>query len=75
MECEKLGKLGLEGLLLLENSGPIGQNYTHVSANGLHILCNEDSVLLGLIPKCIKALSKGEHRVLQVRRGTRWGRL
>ena len=64
MVCEKLGKLGLEGLLLLENSGLVGQNSTHVSAKGLHILCNEDAVLLGLIPECIKAISKGEHRVL-----------
>ena len=61
MECEKLG---LEGLLLLENSGLVGQNCTHVSAKGLHILCKEDSVLLGLIPEYIKAISKGEHRVL-----------
>ena len=50
MECEKLGKLGLEGLLLLENSGLVGQNCTHVSTKGLNILGNEDSVLLGLIP-------------------------
>ena len=64
MECEKLGKLGLKGLLLLENSGLVGQNCTHVSAKGLHILCNEDSVLPGLIPECIKAINKGEHRVL-----------
>ena len=64
MECEKLGNLGLEELLLLENSGLVGQNYTHVNAKGLHILCNEDSVLLGLIPECIKVISKGEHRVL-----------
>ena len=32
---------------------------------GLHILCDEDSVLLGLIPECVKTLSKGEHRVLE----------
>ena len=64
---KKLCKLGLEELLLLENSGLVGlvgQNRTHVSAKGLHILCKEDSVLLDLIPECIKALSKGEHRVL-----------
>ena len=59
-----MGKLGLEGLLLLENSGLVGQNCTHVSSKGLHILCDEDSVLLGLIPERIKAISKGEHRVL-----------
>ena len=64
MVGKKLHKLGLEGLLLLENSGLVGQNHTHVSAKGLHILCKEDSVLLGLIPECIKVLSKGEHRVL-----------
>ena len=57
-------KLGLKGVLLLENSGLIGQNCMHVSAKGLHILCNEDSELLGLIPECIKAISMGEHRVL-----------
>ena len=64
MVGKKLCKLGLEGLVLLKNSGLVGHNCTHVSAKGLHILCKEDSVLLGLIPECIKALSKGEHRVL-----------
>ena len=64
MVGKKLSKLGPEGQLLLKNSGLVGQNYTHVSAKGLHILCEEDSMLLGLIPECIKALSKGEHRVL-----------
>ena len=64
MEGLKLGKLSLDGLLLLENSGLVGQNCTHVNVKGLHILCNEESVLLGLIPECIKAISKGEHRVL-----------
>ena len=64
MVGKKLHKLGLEGLLLLENSGLVGQNCMHISAKGLHILSKEDSVLLGVIPECIKALSKGEHRVL-----------
>ena len=64
MVGKKLPKLGLEGLLLLENSCLVGQNRTHVSAKGLHILCKEDSVLLDLIPECVKALNKGEHRVL-----------
>ena len=63
MVGKKLRKLGLEGLLLLKDSGLVGQNCTHVSAKGLHIMCKEDSVLLGLIPECIKALSKGKHRV------------
>ena len=71
MVGKRLRKLGLEGLLLLKNSGLVGQNCMHVSAKGLHILCEEDSMLLGLIPECIKALNKGEHRVLQIRGGTR----
>ena len=58
MECEKLSKLSLEGLLLLKNSGLVGQHRTHISAKRLHILCDEDSVLLGLVLECIKALSK-----------------
>ena len=75
-----MSKLGLEGLLLLKNSGLVGQHRMHISAKRLHILCEEDSVLLGLIPEGIKALSKGEHRVLEVQgrtgvgclRGLRW---
>ena len=70
---KKLCKLGLERLLLLKNSGLVGQHRTHIRAKCLHILCDEDSVLLGLILECIKALSKGEHRVLEVRGGTRGG--
>ena len=50
MVGKKLRKLGLEGLVLLEKSSLVGQNHRHVSAKGLHILCKEDSVLLGLIP-------------------------
>ena len=64
MECEKLGELGLEGLLILENSRLVGQDGTHVSAEGLHVLGNEDSVLLCLVPKGIKAVNEREHRVL-----------
>ena len=64
MECEKLGNLGLEGLLLLENSGLVGQDCTHVSAKGLHVLGDEDLVLLGLILESIKTINEGKHRVL-----------
>ena len=64
MVGKKLHKLGLEGLLLLKNNGLVGQNRMHINSKCLHILCEEDSVLLGLIPECIKALNKGEHRVL-----------
>ena len=64
MESEKLGELGLEGLLILENGRLVSQEGTHVSAEGLHILGNEDSVLLSLFPKGIKAVNEGEHWVL-----------
>ena len=64
MEGKKLGEIVLEGLLILENSHLVSQNGTHVSPEGLHILGNEDSVLLGLIPESIEAVSEGEHRVL-----------
>ena len=63
MEDEKTGELVLEGLMIAENGGLDGQDSMHVSAEGLHILCNEDSVLLGLVPECIKAANEGEHRV------------
>ena len=66
MEGEELCDLGLQGLLLLKNDGLISQYSTHISMESLHILCNEDSVLLGLVPECIEALSKGEHRVLSI---------
>ena len=46
MECKELSKLSLEGLLLLKNSGLVGQHRTHISVKRLHILCDEDSVLL-----------------------------
>ena len=41
-----------------ENDGLIGQYSPHVSTESLYILCDEDPVLLGLIPECIEALSK-----------------
>ena len=64
MEGEQTGELVLEGLLIAENGGLVGQDSMHVSAEGLHILGNEDSVLLCLVPKGIKAVSESEHRVL-----------
>ena len=69
MECEILSKVGLQGLLLLKNSGLVGQHRMHISTKRLHVLCEEDSVLMGLVPEGIKALSKGEHRVFEVGSG------
>ena len=59
-----MGELVLEGLLISENGCLVSQDDTHVSSEGLHILVNEDSVLLGLILESIEAVSEGEHRVL-----------
>ena len=69
-----MGELGLEGLLLMENSVLVGQNCTHVSAKGLYVLGNEDSVLLCLILKGVKTVSDSEHRVLKIKCRTRWSR-
>ena len=41
----------------------VGQDCTHVSTKGLHVLGDEDLVLLGLIPESIKTISGGKHRV------------
>ena len=64
MESEKLGELVLEGLLISENGCLVSIDGTHFSSEGLHILGNEDSVLLGLVLESIEAVSEGEHWVL-----------
>ena len=40
----------LKGLLIAKDGLLISQDCAHVSSEGLHILADEDSVLLGLIP-------------------------
>ena len=75
MESENTGELVLKGLLIVENGHLISEDDVHVSSEGLHILGNEDSVLLGLVLEGIKAVSEGEHRVLQVRGRAGWGLL
>ena len=64
MENEKLGELVLEELLISKNGCLVSQDDTHVSSEGLHVLGNEDSVLLGLVPESIEDVSEGKHRVL-----------
>ena len=54
----------LEGLLISENGRLIRQDGTHVNVEGLHILGNEDSMVLGLVPESIVAVSEGDLRVL-----------
>ena len=58
MEGEKLCKLVLEGLLIAKDGRLVGQDYAHVSSKGLHILADEDSMLLGLIPVCLEKSSE-----------------
>ena len=74
MESEKTGELVLEGLVIAENNRLVGQDGTHVSAEGLHILGNEDSELLGLIPEGIKAVSEGKRWVLKIGARVGWVR-
>ena len=50
MEGEELHELVLDGLLIAEDGHRVGHNGGHVGTKGLHILADEDPVLLGLIP-------------------------
>ena len=64
MENEQLGELVLKGLLIAEDGGLVGQDFARVGAEGLHILADEDLVLLGLIPIGIETSREVEHLVL-----------
>ena len=55
---EKLCKLVLKGLLIAKDGGLVGQDCAHVSSEGLHILADEDAVLLGLIPVGLETSSE-----------------
>ena len=65
MESEKLGKLVLKVLLSMKDGGVAGQNCAHVGLEGLHILADEDAVLMGLIPVGLKMGCEVKHRVLE----------
>ena len=58
MEGEELRELVLDGLLIMEDGRLVGHNGAHVSMEGLHILADEDSVLLGLIPVGLETSSE-----------------
>ena len=64
MEGEKLGKLVLKRLLITKDGCLVDQDYAHVSSESLHILADEDAVLLGLIPVGLKTSCEVKHRVL-----------
>ena len=63
MKGEELSKLILEGLLILEDGRLVVHNGAHVGSGGIHILADEDPVLVGLIPVCIKSSSEILHLV------------
>ena len=50
MKGEELGQLILDGLLIVEDIRLVMHDGAHVGSEGLHILVDEDPVLLGLIP-------------------------
>ena len=64
MKGEELGQLILEGLLTTEDSRLVMHDGAHVGSEGLHILADEDPVLLGLILIGIKSSSEVLHLVL-----------
>ena len=64
MKGKKLGQLILEGLLITEDGHLIVHDGAHVGVEGLHILADENPVLLGLIPVCIKTSGEVLHLVL-----------
>ena len=70
MESEKLGKLVLKRLLSTNDGGLVSQNCAHVNPEGLHILADEDVVLMGLISEGLERGSEVEHRVLKDSGGT-----
>ena len=64
MEGEEVGKLLLDGLLVAEDGRLVVHDYVHVGPECIHILADEDSVLLGLVPVSIKSSSEVLHLVL-----------
>ena len=64
MKGEELGQLILEGLFITEDGHLVMHDGAHVGTGGLHILADEDPVLLGLIPVGIKSSSEVLNLVL-----------
>ena len=48
----------------MEDGGLVVHDGVHVGAEGIHILADEDPMLLSLIPVCIKSSSEVLHLVL-----------
>ena len=76
MKSEKLGKLILEGLLIMEDGRLVVHDCAHVGSEGIHILADEDAVLLGLIPIHIKSSSdKQTKKILITKRNRKHSKL
>ena len=65
MNGEKLGKLLLDGLLVVEDGRLVMHDYAHVSLECIHVLVDGDLVLMGLIPIRIKSGGEVLYLVLQ----------
>ena len=64
MKGEELGKLILDELLIAKDGRLVVHDCAHVGSEGIHILADEDPVLLGLILVRIKSSSEVLHLVL-----------
>ena len=64
MEGEELCKLVLDGLLIARGGRLVGHDDAHVGTEGLHILTDEDIVLLGLILVSLETSNEVEDLVL-----------
>ena len=62
---EELGKLLLDGLLVAEDGRLVLHDCAHVGLECIHILDDDDPVLLRLIPVCIKLGGEVLYLVLQ----------
>ena len=65
MKGEELGKLLLDGLLVVEDGRLVVHDCAHVSLECIHVLADGDLVLLGLIPVRIKSGGEVLYLVLQ----------
>ena len=70
MRGEELGKLLLNGLLVVEDGYLVAHDGVHVVHDCVHGLAHGDLVLLGLILVRIKSSSEVLHLVLQYSRRT-----
>ena len=64
MKGEELGKLLLDGLLVVEDGRLVVHDCAHVGSKCIHILADEDPVLLGRIPVHIESSNEVLHLVL-----------